>query len=104
MRRLALMGFAGLIAGCSDNSVDGSKTNSVSNQPPDQNPQVDKDPRRNRAPAATSKVSSQLSQPRRRISEEEMQMQIDRSRGWNASENDVEGQSEKRTRAANEAL
>ena len=35
---------AALIAGCSNNGVDNSKTNAVSNQPPDQNPQVDKDP------------------------------------------------------------
>jgi hypothetical protein len=44
MKRLAFMVVAGLIAGCSDNSVDSSKTSSVSNQPPDQNPQVDRDP------------------------------------------------------------
>ncbi|WP_245520513.1 MULTISPECIES: hypothetical protein [unclassified Mesorhizobium] len=44
MKRLALILVAGLIAGCSDNGVDGSKTNSVSNQPPDQNPQIDRDP------------------------------------------------------------
>ncbi|RWA62400.1 hypothetical protein EN836_27920 [Mesorhizobium sp. M1C.F.Ca.ET.193.01.1.1] len=41
---MALILVAGLIAGCSDNGVDGSKTNSVSNQPPDQNPQIDRDP------------------------------------------------------------
>ena len=44
MKRLALVMFATLIAGCSNSSVDESKTSSVDGQPVDQNPQVDKDP------------------------------------------------------------